>query len=66
MKCQAELQVTGKTRNRKYKVISVPDLEQVHRDMMSVVKAMHDSTKHLRRCEGLTFSLLDLPDPYVS
>lgn len=45
VKLQAEIQITGKMRNRKYKVITVPELEQMQQDFMSVVKNLHDTTR---------------------
>lgn len=45
MKIHAEIQVTGKMRNRKYKVITVPELDQIQKDFMGVIKNLHDSTR---------------------
>jgi len=45
-------------RNRKYKVITVPELDEIQQDFMSVVKNLHDSTKDLRRVDSIVFPLL--------
>lgn len=52
VKLHAEILVTGKTRNRKYKVVTVPELDQIHKDFFNVVRNLHDSTKNLRRCDA--------------
>ena len=44
---KSEIQITGKSRNKKFKVITSPELEKIHADMFSVVKSMHDATKDL-------------------
>ena len=35
VKLHAEILVTGKTRNRKYKVVTVPELDQIHKDFFN-------------------------------
>lgn len=57
---KSEIQITGKSRNKKFKVITSPELEKIHADMFSVVKSMHDATKDLKRVDAVIFPLLTL------
>lgn len=66
VKMHAEILVTGKMRNRKYKVITVPELDKVHKDFFEVVKNLHDSTRQLKRVDAIVFPLLELKSPYIS
>jgi hypothetical protein len=47
-------------RNRKYKVISVPEIDTIQKDFLSIIKSLHDSTKHLRRIDAILFPALSL------
>lgn len=60
VKLHAEISASGKVRARKYRVVTVPDLDQVHRDFMGVVKNIHDATRALKRCDALIFPFMEL------
>ena len=62
---RAEVEVTGKTRNRKYRVITVPEIEDIQRDYFSVVKNLHDSTRNLKRVDRIIFPFLSLENDYI-
>jgi len=62
---QAEVFISGKARNRKYKVVTVPEMDQIHKDVFGVIKNLHDSGKALRRCDAMIFPLLELPSNYI-
>ena len=66
VKLHAEIQVTGKMRNRKFKVITVPELDQIHKDFFGVVKNLHDSTRQLKRVDAIVFPLLELKSPHIT
>lgn len=59
-KLRAEIQITGKTRNRKYKVITVPDLDVMQKDFFSVIRNLLDSTRNLKRVDRIIFPYLTL------
>lgn len=60
------LEETGKSRlNRKMKIISSPDYEDVSRDMFSVVVSMHESLKGIKRVESVVFPLLKLKNEFL-
>lgn len=52
-------------RNRKYKVITVPELDQIHKDFIGVLKNLHDATQNLKRVDALIFPHLDLKTPHI-
>jgi hypothetical protein len=60
VKLHAEIFASGKVRNRKYKVITVPELDSIHKDFIGVIKNLHDASKNLRRCDSQIFPLLEL------
>ena len=60
IKLHAEISITDKARNKKYKVLTVPELDRIQSDMFSVVKAMHNCTKDLKRVDANIFPLLNL------
>lgn len=54
-------------RNRKYKVITVPELDEIHRDLFSVVRNIHGATRELNRVEAIIFPRLELSESkYIS
>lgn len=61
----AEISITGKARNKKYKVVTVPELDRIQSDMFSVVKAMHNATKDLKRADATIFPLLNLKNGFI-
>ena len=62
---RAEIEVTGKTRNRKYKVITVPEIDQIQKGYFGVVKNLLDSTRNLKRVDRLIFPYLSLDDEFI-
>ena len=57
--------MTGKTRNRKYKVITVPEIEEIQRSLFSVVKNLLESTRNLKRVDRLIFPYLSLESEFI-
>ena len=47
------------------KIVSVPDYDEITKDMFSVVKTMHNSLKYIKRVESVVFPLLILNTPYL-
>jgi len=62
---RAEVEVTGKTRNRKYRVITIPEIDDIQKDFFSVVKNLHDSTRNLKRVDRIIFPYLSLDNDYI-
>ena len=58
-------EVQGKGRLKKKKIITEPNLEDIQKDMMSIVRAMHDATKEVKRVETAVFANLTLKNPYL-
>ena len=58
-------EVQGKGRFKKKKIITEPDLEDIKKDMMSIVRAMHDATKDVKRVETVVFPNLEMKNPYL-
>lgn len=52
-------------RNRKYKVITEPDLDTIHKNLLTVVKNLHESTRQLKRVDAIVFPQLELENPYI-
>jgi len=65
IKLHTEVLSSGKARNLKYKVVTVPEMDQIHKDMLGVIKNLHDSSRALRRCEAMIFPLLELQSNYI-
>jgi hypothetical protein len=65
VKIHAEISITGKMRARKFRVVTVPDLDQIHKDFMGVVKNMHDATRQLKRCDALIFPFMELSNYFI-
>jgi hypothetical protein len=62
---KAEVQITGKMRNRKYKVITVPELDEIHKDLFSIIKSIHDATSQLNRVESVVFPRMNLDSNFI-
>jgi len=62
---EAILSEYGKTSKKKMRVITTPDLESISKDMFSIVKAMHDALKGLKRIETTIFPTLELKQPII-
>jgi hypothetical protein len=52
-------------RNRKYKVISVPEIDTILKDFLTIIKSLHDATRNLKRVDAIIFPMLDLPSPFI-
>ena len=57
--------VQGKGRLKKKKIITEPNLDDINKDMMSIIKSMHDATKEVKRVETVVFPNLLLKNPYL-
>ena len=55
----------GKARNRKKKIITTPECDEVAKDMFSVVVAMHDALKGIKRVESVVFPGLTMKNPHL-
>ena len=55
-----ELVEVGKARNKKMKIISNPDYDDIRKDMFFVVRTMIESLKGIKRVETAVFPLLTL------
>jgi len=55
----------GKSRNKKKKIITTPDAEDIAKDMFSIVVHMHDALKGIKRCESVVFPHLKLKNPHL-
>jgi hypothetical protein len=52
-------------RNRKYKVISVPEIDTILQDFLTIIKSLHDATRNLKRVDAIIFPMLDLASPFI-
>lgn len=52
--------------SRKKRIITKPPLDDIQRDFIQVVKAMHDATKGILRTEQKLFPKLQLKNPYLA
>lgn len=57
--------MTGKTRNRKYRVITVPLIDEIQKSLFSVVKNLLDSTRGLKRVDRIIFPYLSLENEFI-
>ena len=55
----------GKSRNKKKKIITTPEADDISKDMFSVVMHMHDALKGIRRVESVVFPQLKMKNPYL-
>ena len=55
----------GKARNKKKKIITEPEADDIAKDMFSIVVSMHDSLKNIRRVESVVFPQLKMKNPYL-
>ena len=66
IKLQFVLQEVGKNpRQRKMKIVSQPDFEDIHADMFSVAKTMLQALKGIKRVESVVFPLLILKHEFL-
>lgn len=58
-------EVQQKNKIKKKKIVTEPVLDDIQKDMMSIVKAMHDATKEVKRVETVVFPRLTMKNPYL-
>ena len=58
-------EIQGKSRNKKKKIMTDPDCENIRNDMFEVVTNMHDALNHIKRCEAVVFPNLKLKSQYL-
>lgn len=57
--------IQGKNRIKKKKIVTEPVLDDIQRDMLSIVKSMHDATKEVKRVETVVFPNLTMKNPHL-
>jgi len=50
---------------KKQKITTKPDLEQIHKDLFSVISDMHGSLEQIDRIDGIVFPLMKLWSPFL-
>ena len=50
---------------KKKKIITTPDCNEITDEMFSIVKAMHNALKEIKRCESVVLPQLKLRNPYL-
>ena len=50
---------------KKKKIITTPDCNEITDEMFSIVKAMHNALKEIKRCESVVLPQLKLRNPFL-